>query len=145
MGKHTHEVSVAVDAPPHVVWEVLTDVEAMPIWTESMTSVTRLEDVPLRIGSRVRIKQPKLPSTVWTVSGYVEGREFTWDAKGPGTTTRASHLVDAVDTGSTVTLRIDVTGPAAGMLWRMSESLVRRYVQMEADGLARAAQQRAAG
>ena len=145
MSKHSHEVTIAVDAPPHVVWDVLVDVEAMPTWTESMTAVDRVEDVPLRIGSKVRIKQPRLPSTVWTVTGYVEGKEFTWDAKGPGTTTHASHIVTPEGSTATVTLRIDVTGPMAGALWRMLEGITHRYVQMEAEGLVRAAEARARG
>ncbi len=143
MSRHAHEVNVAVHAPAQVAWEVLSDVEAMPTWTESMTSVSRLDDVPLRIGSRVRIKQPKLPSTVWTVTGYVEGQEFAWDAKGPGATSHASHIISPLGDACSVTLRFEVTGPAAGALWRLSAGLVRRYVQMEAEGLARAAGERA--
>jgi uncharacterized membrane protein len=145
VSKHSHEVTVAVQAPAEVVWAVLSDVETMPSWTESMTSVTRLDDVPMRIGSKVRIKQPRLPPTVWTVTEYVEGRQFSWDAKAPGATTRASHVVTPDGPNSTLTLRIDVTGPLAGALWRMSAGLTRRYLQMEAEGLARAAQARAAG
>jgi hypothetical protein len=110
-----------------------------------MTAVERIDDVPLRIGSKVRIKQPRLPSTVWTVTGYVEGKEFTWDAKAPGATTRASHILTSEGGSTSVALRIDVTGPMAGVLWRMSENITRRYVQMEAEGLARAAEARAKG
>ena len=37
------------------------------------------------MGSRARIKQPRLPTTVWEVTEVVTGRSFTWIAGGPGT------------------------------------------------------------
>ena len=75
------------------MWAVLSDVEFWPTWTASITSVRPLSPDRLLVGSRVRIKQPRLPATVWTVSDLVEGERFTWTSTGPGVHTRASHRV----------------------------------------------------
>ena len=56
------ETTVQIDASPQSVWEVMTDVERWPEWTTSVQRVERLDDGPLRVGSRARLKQPKFSS-----------------------------------------------------------------------------------
>ena len=129
------DVTVGINAPPEVVWAVLSDVESWPEWTASVTSVRSIRPGPLQVGSRVRIKQPRLPVTVWTVSDLVEGERFTWTATSPGVNTRASHRVVPAADGSRVTLSIDQAGILGRLVGRLYGRLTRRYVQMEATGL----------
>ena len=129
------DVTVDISAPPEVVWAILSDVESWPTWTASITSVRPLSPDPLQVGSRVRIKQPRLPATVWTVSDLVEGERFTWTATGPGVHTRASHRVVGTAAGSRVTLSIDRAGVLGRVVGRLDGGLTRRYVEMEAAGL----------
>jgi Polyketide cyclase / dehydrase and lipid transport len=70
------DFTVRVAAAPQRVWDVLADVEDWPSWTPSVTSVTRLDQGPLRVGSRAKIKQPRLPTTTWTVTELSPG-EFS--------------------------------------------------------------------
>ncbi|GAA2745711.1 hypothetical protein GCM10009868_28240 [Terrabacter aerolatus] len=132
MEQHT---DIDVDAPAGRVWEVMSDVERWPEWTASVRSVTLL-DGGLRIGARARIDQPRIPTSVWTVTDLTEGREFVWEAVGPGTRTKGRHTVEATGPGTCrVTLSITQSGRLGSVLGRGYRSLTDRYLSMEAAGL----------
>jgi carbon monoxide dehydrogenase subunit G len=126
---------VRVAAAPQRVWEVLADVENWPSWTPSVTSITRLDGGPLRIGSKVKIKQPRLPVTTWTVTELSSGESFTWIAAGPGYRTIASHRVQPADSGSVATLSLDQQGLVGELIGRLMAGLTNRYLAMEGNGL----------
>lgn len=132
-----NETSVAIDAAPERVWAVLADVERWPEWTASMSRVQRLDEGDLAVGTRVRIKQPRLPAITWRVTELEPGRGFSWSATSPGVTTMADHRLTTLGQAVTVDLVIRRSGPLAGALNALSAGLTRRYLQMEADGLKR--------
>ena len=87
------------------------------------------------MGSRTRVRQPRLPKATWAVTELVPGRRFTWEATGPGLRTIGRHEVAPDAGGSTVTLSIEQTGPlalVAALAWRR---LTQRYVELEAESL----------
>ena len=131
-----HE-TVEIAAPPERVWQVLADVEAWPTWTESVRSARRLDGGPLAEGSRVELSQPRLPKATWVVTELVEGRSFSWSARGPGVVSLADHELEPVGAGTRVTLRFTQQGPLGGAVGKLAGGLVRRYVGMEAAGLKR--------
>jgi uncharacterized membrane protein len=53
--------TIRIDARADVVWAVTVDVERWPEWSPTVTSVTRLDDGPLRRGSVARLEQPLQP------------------------------------------------------------------------------------
>jgi uncharacterized membrane protein len=130
------ETTRHIDAPTQPVWEVLFDVARWPEWTPTIDSVERLDDGPFQVGSRAKVRQPKLPQAVWEVTDVVAGRSFTWVAIGPGMKTIARHeVVPDGSGGTTVTLSIEQTGPmgaVAATLWRR---LTQRYIELEAESL----------
>lgn len=129
------ETTRHIDAPIQVVWEVLFDVARWPEWTPTISSVERLDDGPFQVGSRSKVRQPKLPQALWEVTEVAEGRSFTWEAKGPGMKTIARHEVVPDGTGSRVTLSIEQTGPmgaVAALVWRR---LTQHYIELEAASL----------
>jgi len=126
---------VTIAAPAETAWRVLTDIESWPDMTPSITSVERVDPGPLRVGSRVRIKQPKLPVTVWTVTEYVEGQRFVWEAKSPGARTRAVHSVLDTLGSTTLRLEIDQAGPLGGVVGVLAGGMTRRYIDWEAQGV----------
>ena len=124
-----------IDAETQPVWEVLHDVARWPDWLPTVDSVERLDDGPLEVGSRAKVRQPKLPQAEWQVSEVVEGRSFTWEASGPGMRTIGRHEVVPDGTGSKVTLSIEQTGlmgAVAALVWR---KLTQRYIETEAASL----------
>ena len=128
--------AVEIGAPPERVWEVLIDVERWPEWTETVTSVTRLDEGPFRVGSRAKIDQPKIPETEYVVTELDAGRSFTWVATGPGVTTTARHDVEPLpDGGSRVTLSVEQSGWLGSIMGRFYRGLTDRYLANEAAGL----------
>lgn len=127
--------SVEIGAAPEVVWRVLTEVEAWPEWTPSVRAIVRVDPGALHVGQRVRISQPRFPTTVWRLTELVEGRSFTWRAGGPGARTTASHTVEPTDVRARATLRLTQQGPLGLLVGAISSGLTRRYLDMEATGL----------
>ena len=129
-------VTVVIAAPVQRVWEVLTDVERWSEWTETVTSVKRLDEGPLRSGSRATINQPKIPETEYLVTELAPERSFTWVATGPGVTTTARHVIEPLpDGGSRVTLAVEQSGWLGSVMGRFYRGLTDRYLANEAAGL----------
>jgi carbon monoxide dehydrogenase subunit G len=131
---------VTIAAPPERVWEVLVDVERWPERIPTVDSVERLDEGPLTVGSRTRLRQPRLPEAVWTVTALAEGSSFTWGSTSPGVRITAGHVVEPHPDGSRLTLAVDVSGPLAPVGWLMTRSLSRQYVETEAVSIKRAAE-----
>lgn len=133
--------TIDIDAPAARVWAVMTDVERWPEWTASVTAIRRLDEGPFTVDSRVRIKQPRLPSSILTVTELEPERGFTWVATSPGLRVTASHGIAAAPRGVRVILSVrydGLFGSLAGRLWR---SLTERYLRLEAEGLRRRSEQ----
>lgn len=129
-------VSVDIAAPRERVWEVLSNVESWPEWTPTVTSVRRLDDGPLRTGSRAKISQPRLPETEYVVTELTPGRSFTWEAAGPGVLTTARHVVEPLPGGGTrVLLSVSQAGWLGSVIGSLYRGLTERYLANEANGL----------
>jgi hypothetical protein len=103
-----------------------------------MTSVEL--DGPLAVGATARIRQPKLPPTTWTVTEVVPGRSFTWESRAPGSVAVGEHEITPTGEGSCeVRLMLDQNGPLGNVVGLAYRRLTKRYVQIESEGLARAA------
>jgi uncharacterized membrane protein len=132
------EKTVEINAAPETVWQVLVDVERWPEWTDSITSVERLDTGPLSVGSRAKVKQPRLPATTWVVTELDPGRSFVWVAGGSAVSTAGDHVVTAADESgerSRVTVGISQHGPMAWLIRRAGAGVTNRYLDMEATGL----------
>ncbi len=128
-------ITVEIQASPGGVWAMLRDIERWPEWTPTVTSIQRVDRGPLAVGSRARIRQPKLLPAEWQVSELEEGRSFTWVSRSPGVRVTARHWVEADGGGSRVTLSLEFSGLLGPLVARLTRSLSVRYLALEARGL----------
>lgn len=135
------EKAIEIDASQQRVWDVLSDIGA---WPERITTVDRVElltPAPIARGSRVRLKQPKLPEGTWEVTAWDAPSYFEWTQKSAGATTVAGHRVDAMgEDRSRLTLTLEMRGfliPIVAVFYR---DLTNRYMNLEAEGMKRAAE-----
>src|SRR3954452_22620798 len=73
-GSVEQSTRIDVEAPVEQVWEVLREVERWPEWASTVTSVRRLDDGPLDVGSRVRVGRPRILPTEYVVTELEPGR-----------------------------------------------------------------------
>ena len=131
----TLEDTIWIDAPPATVWVVTEDVERWPEWTPTVSSVTRVVDAPLGVGSVVRIKQPAQPESEWTVTTFEIGERFAWTTQRLGLRMRAEHVLQPEDEGTRNTLRIEARGLVAFLLSPLLRPLIQRALAEENRGL----------
>jgi hypothetical protein len=135
-------MSTHIDAPPEVVWPIILDVKCWHEWTASIRSIELLQPGELAVGSKVRIRQPKLPPVVWTVTVLEPGRLLQWEVSSPGSRSVAIHRVDPDGDGSKATLGIDQRGLFFALTGWYFNKITRTYVNTELDGLKRRSETR---
>jgi len=129
-------ISIDIAASPERVWEVLSDVERWSEWTDTVTAVRRLDEGPLRSGSRASISQPKIPVTEYTVTEFAAEESFTWVATRPGVRTTARHSIEPLPAReSRVRLSVEQAGWLGSVIGRFYRDLTDRYLAKEAAGL----------
>lgn len=135
------EQSIDIDARQQRVWDVLGDLEAWPLRIETVDVVELLTPPPVGEGSRVRLKQPKLPEGIWEVTVWDAPSYFEFRQQSGGVTNVAGHRVEALEEGrSRLTLTLEMRGllvPVVALFWK---GLTNRYMTIEAQGMKRAAE-----
>jgi uncharacterized membrane protein len=135
------EQSIDIDARQQRVWDVLSDLEAWPQRIETVDVVELLTPTPVGEGSRVRLKQPKLPEGTWEVTVWDAPSYFEFRQQSGGVTNVAGHRVEALEEGrSRLTLTLEMRGllvPIVALFWK---GLTNRYMTIEAQGMKRAAE-----
>lgn len=135
------EKSIEIDASQQRVWDVLSDLEAWPRRIETVDVVELLTPLPLAEGSRVRLKQPKLPEGTWDITVWDAPTFFEYRQKSGGVTSVAGHRVEALDEGrSRLALSLDMRGLLVPVVALFSKSMIHRYMATEAQGIKRASE-----
>jgi uncharacterized membrane protein len=129
---HTLHVSASVQR----MHAAFVDVEDWPRWTPSITSVRRLDQGPLAVGSRAEVRQPKLPRAVWTVT-RLDDAAMVWESRAPGIRTIGEHVAVPEGDGVRLELRLVQAGPLGWLIGRLYGGLTRRYLSLEAEGFRR--------
>lgn len=135
------EQSIEIDAPQQRVWEVISDIAQWPERIETVDTVEVLTPPPIGTGSQVRLKQPKLPEGTWDVTVWDAPSFFEWSQKQTGATTVAGHRVEALGANrSRLTLTLEMRGLLISIVGRFYRDLTNCYMQLEAEGVKRAAE-----
>jgi len=135
------EQSIDIDAPQRRVWDVLADLEAWPQRIETVDVVEMLTPAPVGEGSRVRLKQPKLPEGTWEVTAWDAPLYFEWRQQTGGVTSVAGHRVEVLEEGrSRLSLTLEMRGLLVPVFGRFYRGLTNRYMTLEAEGMKRAAE-----
>ena len=135
------EQSIDIDASQQRVWDVLSDLERWPERIETVDVVELLTPAPVGEGSRVRLKQPKLPEGTWEVTVWDAPSYFEYRQQSGGVTTIAGHRAEALEDGrSRLILTLDMRGLLVPVLGRFYKDLTNRYMTIEAQGMKRAAE-----
>jgi uncharacterized membrane protein len=135
------EKSIEIDASQQRVWDVLSDLEAWPQRIETVDTVELLTPAPITKGSRVRLKQPKLPEGTWDMTVWDAPSYFEWTQKTGGVASVAGHRVEAIGQDrSRLTLTLDMRGLLIPIIGLFYKGLTNRYMTLEAEGMKRAAE-----
>ena len=135
------EKAIEIEASPQRVWDVLSDIEGWPQRIETVDTVELLTPAPLAKGSRVRLRQPKLPEGTWEITVWDASSYFEWTQKASGVTNVAGHRVEALGEGrARLTLTLDMRGLLIPVIGLFYKDLTNRYMSLEAEGMKRAAE-----
>jgi uncharacterized membrane protein len=132
-----------IAAPLEVVWSLTEDVEKWPDITPTMTTVERLDEGPLAVGSQARIKQPGQRARVWTVTRLEPGQSFAWATKAMGAHLEGAHHLEATEGGCVNRLVLELSGPTAGIVGRLLRRPLLKAITTENEGFKQAAEARA--
>ncbi len=131
--------TLLIDAPLEIVWRLTLDIERWPSISPTMNAVERLDEGPLRVGTRARVSQPMMRPAVWTVTDLVPGVRFVWETHTMGARLVGGHHVEAVGDRCRNTLTLDVDGWSAPVLALVAGRQMRRALEAENAGFATAA------
>ena len=135
------EQSIDIDAGQRRAWEVLSNLEEWPRRIETVETVELLTPPPIAIGSRVRLKQPRLGEAIYEVTAWDAPSFFEYRQQSSGVTIVAGHRVEALQEGrSRLTLTLEMGGLVGSIVAPLYKGLTNRYMTIEAQGMKRAAE-----
>ena len=134
------EDSIEIAAPVDRVWDLTLDVESWPELTPTITSIRRLDDAPLAIGSSARIKQPAQRERTWTVTELEPKRRFAWATRAMGVTMTGGHELSATPGGTRNTLTVEIEGRLAPLVGLLVRRPIRKAIRTENEGFRVAAE-----
>ena len=132
------ERTIEIAAPPAAVWAVMSDIESWPRWTG--TTKSAVLHAPFAQSATATMDINGTPKSVFTVTEVTPGRSFTWETTTRGVKAVAGHRIEPAGEGSRVQLTLDFSGFAAVLFRPMISRVARRNIDLEAEGLKRAAE-----
>lgn len=138
MTRIEHRIDIA--APVEWVWTLTEDIESWPDYSPTMNEIRKLDDGPLTVGSRARVKQPWQLPAVWTVTALEPPVLFEWSTRMGTVTIVAGHQLAATEEGCRQALVVDLAGAGSGLLGRLFGRRIAAAIAAENEGFKRQAE-----
>jgi len=127
--------SQIINAPLNVVWDTTIDINNWNKWTPTVEAAT-LKAETFALGSSATLKQPGMPSTIWTVTHFQNREKFSWKTSFLGMEMIASHHLKAVASEITEnTLELEIRGIMALLLGPIIRKKLQGALTSENEGL----------
>jgi uncharacterized protein YndB with AHSA1/START domain len=134
-----YRVSRAIQAPPQVVWELLTDPSSYQDWNRAVLSI----EGTMETGSTIRLVSVASPKRTFSlkVTSMEAPVRMVWSDGMPLGLFRGvrTYWLDPLDNGTTFSMTEEFTGPLSGLIARSIPDLTDSFNQF-ADGLKAAAE-----
>ena len=109
-----YEYSVETAAHPAVLWRLWSDMAAWPQWN---AGIEKLEiDGPFAVGTTFTMTPPGEDAVRMRLTEIVPGERFTDEADGGDFVVRTVHCLQPLATGTRVSYRTEISGPAAAQV-----------------------------
>lgn len=129
------------NASPAQLWGVVSAVTRWPDHLPTFDAIDAIEaQGDTNVGRQFSVRQPGLPAARYEITEWTEGSAFTWVARSPGVRTTARHTVLPHDHGCALVLTVDWDGPLAPLVRLVAGRRTQRYIDIEANTLARVAE-----
>ena len=131
----TFSKEIEIQEFAEVIWSVMIDVERWNEWTTTVTCIKKLNEGSFGKGTRLLVKQPKLPQAIWSVSEIEDGKSFTMAKGNLFLRVEARHKLEIIRNGTLVTLSLVFSGLFAKRVAKKYRFLMEEYLAIEAAGL----------
>jgi hypothetical protein len=139
MTTKSYSVSRLIQAPPQVVWGLLTDASSYRGWNPAVLSI----EGTMEPGSTIRLVSVASPKRTFSlrVTSMQEPVRMVWADGMPIGLFRGvrTYRLDPLDAGTTFSMTEEFTGPLSGLIARSIPDLTDSFNQF-ADGLKAAAE-----
>jgi len=129
------ERSSLINSSPEEIFYVLAQLGQWNQWTKSIISISFVNNDYFKVGTKIKVLQPKLSPAVWTITEITENKSLVWEKKSLGLKMTANHLIQESNEGPIVKLQIIYQGFLATLFYKLTASLTKSYLTMEIAGL----------
>ncbi len=129
LSHHKIHTDIVIDAPPDVVWSVLTDTANYKDWAVFLVSIKGeiTDESTITVDFQLDSSKEKLTTLDHAIS-VVDGAEFYWAEKGPGGIRDNHHFcVEPLESGKTRFIQSDEI--IGGITFLMGGRLAKMYVE----------------
>ncbi len=129
--------SIIINATHVDVFNILVDVIHWHTWTRSIISAEIMDNEALKIGSKVRLYQPRKRPVIWELTDLQDGRGFTWETRTFGLKVTSSYWVASAVDSAKVDMSVAISGWLSPILFGLTWAVAENFMEMEIQGLKR--------